>query len=84
MTNGEDAGNMLDIRPSRTLPEWHPRHSQLPAADRGGQTRIDHLDRCDCFSEANDLIAQFKAGKLTERDAENAIRELAYGCAAKK
>jgi hypothetical protein len=37
-----------------------------------------------CYSQADDLLAQLKAGTLTEGDAESAICELAYGCAAKK
>jgi hypothetical protein len=81
MTNEEeDARNMLD-KPfpsgTRVTVNFPPR---VENGRRGSTIWIDG----DCFSEADDLIAQFKAGKLTESDAENAIRELAYGCAAKK
>jgi hypothetical protein len=80
MTNEEeDARNMLDKRfPSGTRVKSISRRGSRMR--RGSTIWIDG----DCFSEADDLIAQFKAGKLTESDAENAIRELAYGCAAKK
>jgi len=83
MTNGEDAGNMLDITsdPRERFPSGTRVTVNFPPPVRHGSTIwIDG----DCFAEANDLIAQFKSGKLTARDAESAIRELAYELAARQ
>jgi hypothetical protein len=78
MTNEkEDARNMLDITSDPR--ERFPSGTRVtvnfpPPVEKGGRGSTIGIDG-DCFSEADDLIAQF--GKLTESDAENAIRELA-------
>jgi hypothetical protein len=77
MTTKTKGRRMMDITPRERFPSGSCIAIDFPPPSEGVRSRTIWIDG-NHLKHAHVIIRQFEAGSLTEREAENALYDLAY------